>query len=297
MNCAICGKDNQAGTRFCVHCGAALAIPPATSQQSTIATAGAILGPKPAATNAGVTSAAPTPTLPAYSQRAAPASPSVDAAPVPPNRDSPPTPAYIASPKKAGLVVILIGVVGLVAAGGYLAYKIFGRTGEARDTITRIETPSAVPPRATLAPAPAVDTPPKAPEEKASPKSTEVSGAKVATTEPPVTVIPLPPKGEPKPRAAPAQPATRAPPVPSTATPATPPPPIVAQPAAPPASVTASTPVDRWARFAEELHRCTSESFLSRVVCDQRVRLRYCDGYWGKVPQCPGGVANPDRGQ
>jgi hypothetical protein len=32
-------------------------------------------------------------------------------------------------------------------------------------------------------------------------------------------------------------------------------------------------------------------------VCDQRVRLRYCDGYWGKVAQCPGAVANPDRGQ
>ena len=46
---------------------------------------------------------------------------------------------------------------------------------------------------------------------------------------------------------------------------------------------------DRWAQFAEDLHRCERETFLSRVVCDQRVRIRYCDGYWGKVPQCPGG--------
>jgi len=27
------------------------------------------------------------------------------------------------------------------------------------------------------------------------------------------------------------------------------------------------------------------------------VRLRFCDGYWGKVAQCPGNVVNPDRGQ
>jgi hypothetical protein len=49
--------------------------------------------------------------------------------------------------------------------------------------------------------------------------------------------------------------------------------------------------------MGEELRHCQRESFLSRVVCDQRVRLRFCDGYWGKVAQCPGGVANPDRGQ
>jgi hypothetical protein len=49
--------------------------------------------------------------------------------------------------------------------------------------------------------------------------------------------------------------------------------------------------------MGEELRRCQRESFLSRVVCDQRVRLRFCDGYWGKVAQCPGGVVNPDRGQ
>jgi len=58
-----------------------------------------------------------------------------------------------------------------------------------------------------------------------------------------------------------------------------------------------ASPVDRWAKFAEELHRCQSETFLSRVVCDQRVRIRYCEGYWGKVAQCPGAIANPDRGQ
>ena len=74
---------------------------------------------------------------------------------------------------------------------------------------------------------------------------------------------------------------------------------VAAHPVAPARSVAAapSPVVDRWAQFTEELHRCQSEGFLSRVVCDQRVRIRFCDGYWGKVPQCPGGIVNPDRGQ
>jgi hypothetical protein len=46
--------------------------------------------------------------------------------------------------------------------------------------------------------------------------------------------------------------------------------------------------VDRWARMSDELTRCTREDFISRVICDQRVRFRYCKGYWGTVSQCPG---------
>jgi hypothetical protein len=46
----------------------------------------------------------------------------------------------------------------------------------------------------------------------------------------------------------------------------------------------------------DELSRCTREDFISRVICDQRVRFQYCGGYWGKVPQCPGSPA-PDHGQ
>jgi hypothetical protein len=49
----------------------------------------------------------------------------------------------------------------------------------------------------------------------------------------------------------------------------------------------------------EELARCTREDFIRRVVCDQRVRLRYCEGYWNRVPQCPGGSPSSqmDHGQ
>ena len=74
MNCAICGKDNQAGTRFCVHCGAALTVQPTGgTQQSTIAAAGAILGPKPPPTSSAAPSAPapPTATVPVYTPRPA----------------------------------------------------------------------------------------------------------------------------------------------------------------------------------------------------------------------------------
>jgi hypothetical protein len=48
--------------------------------------------------------------------------------------------------------------------------------------------------------------------------------------------------------------------------------------------------------MTEDLARCTRENFIERVVCDQRVRVRYCEGYWGKVAQCPSGIAQ-DHGQ
>jgi hypothetical protein len=46
---------------------------------------------------------------------------------------------------------------------------------------------------------------------------------------------------------------------------------------------------DRWQTMNEEIARCSRESFFAGVVCEQRVRLRYCDGYWGSVPHCGGG--------
>ncbi|MBS0325504.1 MAG: zinc ribbon domain-containing protein [Proteobacteria bacterium] len=53
--------------------------------------------------------------------------------------------------------------------------------------------------------------------------------------------------------------------------------------AAPPAP----KPDDHWTKMNDDLARCTREDFINRVICDQRVRIRYCGGYWGKVTQCP----------
>jgi hypothetical protein len=35
---------------------------------------------------------------------------------------------------------------------------------------------------------------------------------------------------------------------------------------------------------------------IDRIVCDQRVRRRFCEGHWGDAPECRSGVAN-DHGQ
>jgi hypothetical protein len=36
-------------------------------------------------------------------------------------------------------------------------------------------------------------------------------------------------------------------------------------------------------------------NFMARIVCGQRARFRYCDGYWGRVPQCPSGAVAVNR--
>src|SRR5437773_11416533 len=140
MNCAICGKDNQAGTRFCVHCGAALTVPPpGASQQSTIATAGAILGPKPtpSASSASSVAVPSTTTVPLYKPRpASPPPPSDnDFVPPPSVQSSPAVPAYNADPKKAGLVAVVIAAVGLLAIIGYLGYWFFRGSSQMQDAL------------------------------------------------------------------------------------------------------------------------------------------------------------------
>jgi hypothetical protein len=46
---------------------------------------------------------------------------------------------------------------------------------------------------------------------------------------------------------------------------------------------------DRWEAMNAELARCSRENFIVGIVCDQRARWQYCEGYWGQVPQCRAG--------
>jgi hypothetical protein len=39
--------------------------------------------------------------------------------------------------------------------------------------------------------------------------------------------------------------------------------------------------------MAQENSACEAESFFARLTCKEKVRWKYCQGYWGKVPQCP----------
>ena len=60
-----------------------------------------------------------------------------------------------------------------------------------------------------------------------------------------------------------------------------------------PAPTVASAPIaqqspmaDRWETMSAAIANCSRESFLAGVVCSERVRLQYCEGFWGQVPQC-----------
>ena len=80
-----------------------------------------------------------------------------------------------------------------------------------------------------------------------------------------------------------------------TEPPAPKPEPVAAAPRIPP-SRAIEAPRDPWQAMNEGLSRCARENFFSRVACEQRLRLQYCENYWGTVPQCPIGPTN-DHGQ
>ena len=57
-----------------------------------------------------------------------------------------------------------------------------------------------------------------------------------------------------------------------------------------------SAPPDRWRQMKDAMSKCSGETFFKRVACEQAVGLQYCEGYWGRVPQCPSGPPK-DHGQ
>ena len=70
------------------------------------------------------------------------------------------------------------------------------------------------------------------------------------------------------------------------------PPPVPAVVALAPAPPAPRAP-DRMQLLAQAFTQCPQDSMLPRMVCEQKARLQYCDGYWGQTPLCPNGV--PER--
>jgi hypothetical protein len=78
---------------------------------------------------------------------------------------------------------------------------------------------------------------------------------------------------------------------------ASPPPSKAAAAKAPAVAPPAAAPVpDRWQMMAEAMAQCSPAQFFSRLACEQRTRARYCEGFWGQVPQCPN-APTKDHGQ
>jgi hypothetical protein len=45
-------------------------------------------------------------------------------------------------------------------------------------------------------------------------------------------------------------------------------------------------PPDRGQVLSAMLERCEG-NVIEKAVCELRVRLQHCNGYWGELPQCP----------
>jgi hypothetical protein len=54
---------------------------------------------------------------------------------------------------------------------------------------------------------------------------------------------------------------------------------------------------DRWEAMNAALASCSGQNFLAGLVCSERARLQYCDGFWGAVPQCRGATRADDARQ
>ena len=54
--------------------------------------------------------------------------------------------------------------------------------------------------------------------------------------------------------------------------------------------------LDRWQLLTAGLGRCAGDDLFARGSCEQLARVQYCEGYWGQVAMCPGGIGN-DHGQ
>lgn len=42
-----------------------------------------------------------------------------------------------------------------------------------------------------------------------------------------------------------------------------------------------------WDEMHDEIAACSTGDFLEGVMCQQRIRIRYCEGWWGRAGDCP----------
>jgi hypothetical protein len=278
MNCTICGKSTLPGAMLCAPCKAALKRARYVTVQDDLR--------KPSIIDAR-----------RMPRRARPAGPAPVEAPTPvvepmPVPDLPPP--QVLSNRVLGRRIYIGVFVAAVALGGasYFGQRELG--AHAQDDYTTAGAPvmpaetrpetvavtakaasAAVPiPTATVAPPPA----------EASPSDAEPAPA----TLPPVKPVAAPSGKRAVSRAS------------SFATVSGDPPDAFGPPPEPPKIVVAAAPLpppapDRWQSLRDSIALCDREGLFTGIICGQKARIQYCEGYWGKVPQCPGPTANPER--
>lgn len=194
------------------------------------------------------------------------------------------------------MIAAMLALLIVLGIGGFVAYRM-SQSGEAKDTTTAGEPAKAS--DSAVAPVPADRAKDAAAQ---TPTTSEPAKDQVAAT--PAPEVPKPattPSGATA--AAPAKATAAAkslrnpPPAAaggtgSSETPA----PVPAAPVARVAQPAAAAPQpDRWQQMQDAMARCKREDFFRRIGCEQSVGLQYCEGYWGKVPQCPGAPRESGR--
>lgn len=216
-------------------------------------------------------------------------------------------PAYAAAPRRIGLLVA-IACVAALAAAGYVAIVLFD------PAVPMV--PARKPPvddeanPATLAAKAALD---EASKSVLQPHGTPAGATDAPTArdpsagDAPAPVVPqgaaVGPRASEAPKVAGASPAERAPPLPRVdvprpsavqkapaprSAPAQVEPAIVAAAPAPAPAAPAVSP-ERWVQMKAEISALCSSASINGLQCERRIRVRYCDGYWGTVPECAAG--------
>jgi hypothetical protein len=269
MNCTICGQATLPGAMLCRPCKAALKRARYLSVQDL--PRASILRPRrrkgSAAKRAGTQAVAASAGSPA------------------------PEAAGAARPRASSSARQLLLGAGAIAVLGLVAY--FGQR--------HMGAGAADPPAPAVRDVPVVLAPlsePAAAAEPAVPLAAPqvAPAAPVPPPNPPVAEVspPATKAGRVRPRAAPrpdpkAVAATEVPPV--VVEPVAPPPEPVPPP--PPPAPRPAPPPDRWQTMSNALAQCAREGGFGGFLCDQKVRLDSCEGYWGRVPQCPLPPENP----
>lgn len=291
--CSACGTDNKAVAKFCRQCGAPMGqSAPDEDDDRTVIIPSTAAPPRtsPAASASG--SAVPDEVVPPARHREADAAKATR--PLQPEK----------SAKGTGpLIALAAAAFAVLAGGGYFVWNAMSEKPAAAP-VEQDPAPQPEPPAAALAPqsAPAAAEP--APAAPAVPPQAESTAPPAAAEAPPATPEP---ETTPEPVATPAagsvdkkakdkaaakaaraerrkreaaEKARRAASAPAPAVQEAAPP---APPAPKPDPETA-----RWATMKRELSECGSLN----VFCREGVRWKYCSGYWGKVPACPGSGKN-----
>jgi hypothetical protein len=290
MNCMICGQESMPGAKLCADCRSARKRAfAATVTQPLLEAAGTRRARasgrllKPSQSMAATTRRA------ARRLKAEKASPLVD------------TP----SPRRGLIPIILIAVVVVLAAGAYGAHRMkgFDTTEEKLDAHAAPVAPAQA---ATAPVAPGSLAPGAVTPAAVTPNGAVPTGAAATSAAGPVNETPLPVPQE-RVSQSPSTPSAKRQPARSRAAAApaviTLPPsdgaPAIVLPTPMPPPPPAPKPVvreDPWQQFNEGLAGCAREDLATRLRCEQRIRVRYCDGQWGVAPQCPIGP-NTDHGQ